>query len=75
MSSPPACVWLGVRKGPGGNREVSPRVLLGMRGDLSGAQVEAYGKEGGSWGKHGFHHGSERQLATAQEEAVAVPRG
>jgi len=75
MSSPPAGVWLAVRKGPGGNREVSPRVLLGMRGDLSGAQVEAYGKEGGSWGKHGFHHESERELATAQEEAVAAPRG
>jgi hypothetical protein len=55
MSSPPACVWLGVGKGPGGNREVSPRVLLGMRGDLSGARIE--------------------ELAVAQEEAVAAPRG
>jgi hypothetical protein len=62
-------------RGVGGNREVSPLVFPGLRGDLSGAQAEAYRKEGGSWGKRGFHHGSERQLATAQEQAVAAPRG
>jgi hypothetical protein len=74
MSSLTACVCLGVRKGPGGNREVPPRVLLGVRGDLSGARAEAYWKEEGSWGKHVFPHGSERQLATVQEEAVAAAR-
>ena len=74
MSSPNACVCLGVGKGFGGNREVPPRVLLDLRGDLSGAWAEAYRKEGGSWGKHGFPPGSERQLATVQEEAVATAR-
>jgi hypothetical protein len=34
--------------GFGGNREVPPVALLGLRGDLSGAEAEAYGKEGGS---------------------------
>ena len=67
MSSPTAFVWLGVGKGPGGNREVPPRALLGMRGDLSGVRAEAYGKEGGSWGKHGFPHATEPQA----REAVA----
>jgi hypothetical protein len=74
MSSPTGCVCLGVGKGPGGNREVSPVFLLGARSDLSGAGAEAIFKEGGSWGKHGFLHGSERQLATAQEEAAATAR-
>ncbi len=74
MSSPAVRVCLGVGKGHGGNREVPPRVLLGTRGDLSGARAEAYGEEGGSWGKHGFPHGSELQLATRQEEAVAAAR-
>jgi hypothetical protein len=44
-------------KGPGGNREVSPLLLLSARGDLSGAGAVANLKEGGSWGKHGFPHG------------------
>jgi hypothetical protein len=48
-----------VGKGQGGNREVSPFLLLGARGDLSGAGVEAIPQEGGSWGKHGFPHGRE----------------
>ena len=43
----------------GGNREVSPFLLLSARGDLSGAGAEAIPKEGGSWGKHCFPHGSE----------------
>jgi uncharacterized protein YbjT (DUF2867 family) len=42
-----------------GNREVSRLLLLAARGDLSGAGGEATSKEGGSWGKHGFPHGSE----------------
>jgi hypothetical protein len=41
-------------EGDGGNREVSPLLLSGERGDLSGAYVGASSKEGGSWGKHGF---------------------
>jgi hypothetical protein len=76
-----------VGKGLGGNREVSPVFLLGARADFSGAGAEAISKEGGSWGKHGFPHGSEPQddllelaaggiedLALAQEEAVAAAR-
>ncbi len=74
MSWSTSCVCLGVGKGLGANRAVPPRVLLGTRGDLSGARAEAYRKEGGSWGKHGSPHGSERQLATTQEEAVAAAR-
>ena len=74
MRSRTACVCLGVGKGRGGNREVSPLSLFSPRGDLSGAGAEAIPKEGGSWGKHGFPHGSERQLATVQEEAVAAAR-
>jgi hypothetical protein len=41
-----------------GNREVSRHSLLAVRGDLSGARGKAILKEGGSWGKHGFPHGS-----------------
>ena len=52
-------------KGQGGNREVSPLSLLGARGDLSGASAEAYLKEGGSWGKHGFPHGREPKATDA----------
>jgi hypothetical protein len=52
-------------RGFGGNREVPPLVLLELRGDLSGAWLEAYRKEGGSWGKHGFTHGSEPQARDA----------
>ena len=48
-------VW----KGLGGNREVSPPRLLSPRGDLSAAGAEAILEEGGSWGKHGFPHGSD----------------
>jgi hypothetical protein len=42
-----------------GNRKVSRLFLLDERGDRSGALVEAIPKEGGSWGKHRFPHGSE----------------
>ncbi len=52
-------------RGFGGNREVPPHVLLGLRGDLSGAWAEAYSKEGGSWGKHGFPYGSEPKARDA----------
>jgi hypothetical protein len=46
-------------EGAGGNREVSPLLLSDERGDLSGAYVGAFPKEGGSWGKHGFPRASE----------------
>ncbi len=40
-------------RGFGGNREVPPLLLLGLRGDLSGAWAEAYTeKEGGSWERY-----------------------
>ena len=43
-----------VGEGAGGNREVPPTVLLG-------ACAEVYPeKEGGSWGRHGFPHATER---------------
>src|SRR5262249_8718988 len=49
----------------GGNREVSPSVLLGARGHLRAAWVEANIEEGGSWEKHGFPHGSEPKASDA----------
>jgi hypothetical protein len=52
-------------EGAGGNWEVSPRVLFGARGDLSGARAEATLKEGGSWGKHGFPHATEPKAREA----------
>ena len=57
-------------RGSGGNREVSPTALLGARGDLSGAGAEAIPKEGGSWGKHGFPHGSEPKASDAHAPAI-----
>ncbi len=51
--------------GARGNREVSPLLLLGARGDLSGAWTEANPKEGGSRGKHGFLRGREPQATDA----------
>src|SRR6266545_2639955 len=62
-------------RGFGGNREVSPLFLLECRGDLSGAGLEAFYKEGGSWGKHGFPHGSEPKASEHDRKnrgAVAV---
>jgi hypothetical protein len=50
---------MGCGRGIGGNREVSPSYLLDVRGDLSGAGVEAFPEEAGTWGKHGFPHGRE----------------
>jgi hypothetical protein len=52
----------------GGNREVSPLYLFGVRGDLSGAGVEAHSpEEGGSRGKPGFPRATEPK---AREEAA-----
>ena len=51
-----------------GNREV-PRIgILRARADLRGARSEArLGKEGGTWGKHGFPYATEPK---ATEEAA-----
>ena len=57
----------GLVEGEGGNREVSPLAIFDVRGDLSGAGVEAITKEGGSWGKHGFPRANEPK---AREEAA-----
>jgi hypothetical protein len=52
----------------GGDLEVSPLEVFDVRGDLSGAGVDANSpKEGGSWGKHGFPHANEPK---AREEAA-----
>ena len=45
-------------EGDGGNRKVSPNDLLG------GAEASLE-KEGGSWGRHGFPHGSEPTVRDA----------
>ena len=39
-------------RGVGGNREVSPLVLLGARGGLRAAWAEACLEEGGSWERY-----------------------
>jgi hypothetical protein len=57
-------------RGTGGNRAVSPFVLLGPRGDLSGARAGAILQEGGSWGKHGFPHGSELEASDAHRASA-----
>ncbi len=53
-----------------GNREVSPLVLLGARGDMRAASPEAHPKEGGSRGKHGFPRGSEPQANDGHTDRV-----
>jgi hypothetical protein len=45
-------------EGAGGNREVPPAVVLG------GAEAHSE-EEGGSWGKHGFPHATEREAREA----------
>jgi len=55
-----------------GNREVSALFLLSPRGDLSGAGAEAIPKEGGSWGKHGFPHGSEPKASDAHPSVTSI---
>jgi hypothetical protein len=54
-------------RGERGNREVSPILIPSTRGDLSGAGAEAFLKEGGSWGKHGFPHGNEPKASDGHE--------
>src|SRR5438105_2640498 len=52
-------------RGEGGNREVSPLLFLGARGEERGARAEGCPKEGGSRGKHGSPRGSEPQASDA----------
>src|SRR3989475_5249548 len=52
-------------RGVRGNREVSPLLLLRGGGGRIAATAEATSKEGGSWGKHGFPHGSEPKASDA----------
>src|SRR6266540_216646 len=52
-------------RGEGGNRDVSPHSLRCTRGDRNGARTPAIPKEGGSWGKHRFPHGSEPEVSDA----------
>jgi hypothetical protein len=44
-------------KGPGGNREVPPHVIRAEG-------VAIVEEEGGSWGKHGFPHGTKPKAAS-----------
>jgi hypothetical protein len=59
-----------------GSRKVSCHLLLAARGDLSGACGEATSKEGGSWGKHGFRHGSKPKASDRHaEDSSMTPVG
>ena len=57
-----------------GNREVSPQPLVGARGHLRAAWADANLEEGGSWGKHGFPHGSEPKASDAHAATAAAMR-
>jgi len=50
-------------EGAGGNREVSPSLLLRARRDMRAAWAEARLQEGGARGKHGFPRGSEPEAS------------
>jgi hypothetical protein len=64
---------IGAWRGRGGNREVPPNEIRAGRDDLSGAYSAAcIPKEGGSWGKHGFPHATERPPEAVAEEAAMV---
>jgi hypothetical protein len=56
---------MSVWRGLGGNREVPPIEILG------GAEGNSE-EEGGTWGKHGFPHGSEPEASDAH--SVGLPR-
>src|SRR5437879_762039 len=61
-------------RGVRGNREVSPLFLLSVRGGgRHAASAEATSKEGGSWGKHGFPHGSEPKASDAHARTAVSP--
>jgi hypothetical protein len=52
-------------EGEGGDREVSPLLLLRARRDMRAAGAQAYLEEGGSWGKHGFPQATEPKAEEA----------
>jgi hypothetical protein len=53
-------------EGEGGNREVPPRLIRRVPGDMGGRRAAVYSEEGGgSWGKHGFPHGTEPEAEDA----------
>src|SRR5713101_7441819 len=59
-------------RGVRGNREVSPLFLLSAcGGGRHAAHAEATSKEGGSWGKHGFPHGSEPKARDGHALSIA----
>jgi hypothetical protein len=59
-------------RGLGGNRGVPPRLIRRVPGDMRGRQAAVHlEREGGSWGKHGFPHGTERPKA-AEDDAWAA---
>src|SRR3989442_5891433 len=59
-------------RGVRGNQEVSPLfVLRGGGGGRIATAPEATSKEGGSWGKHGFPHGSEPKARDAHARSIA----
>src|SRR3989454_3673991 len=59
-------------RGVRGNREVSPLFLLrGIGGGRFGSTPEATSKEEGSWGKHGFPHGSEPKARDGHARSIA----
>jgi hypothetical protein len=59
-------------EGAGGNRDVPPQGILGVRGDLSGAWAEAYSEERGTRGKHGFTRGSARNARDVIEAYLGI---
>src|SRR3989442_5428549 len=59
-------------RGVRGNQEVSPLfVLRGGGGGRIATAPEATSKEGGSWGKHGFPHGSEPKARWGHARSIA----
>src|SRR6266550_566938 len=62
-------------RGFGGNREVPPAALLGLRDDRSAAGDEAYTKEGRTRRKHGFPHGSEAKARDAHRPTCGLCAG
>src|SRR5437870_503224 len=62
-------------RGVKGNREVSPLFLLGVCGGGRYAEhAEVTSKEGGSWGKHGFPHGSEPKASDGHAIILSTGR-
>src|SRR6266550_7053361 len=60
-------------RGVRGNREVSPLFLLwGGGGGRIATTPEATSKEEGSWGKHGFPHGSEPKASDVHAAPTAA---